>query len=121
MLSRAQYFRTLYKSMRDRKRVRRLELKTRLTGSPSGARRYLPLGGEIILGQGIVRGVVRVGLIIRAADRAGTVGRFFVGEDAVDLARAILGALPDHGRRLAADFAGRRLALAELAHIRHRR
>ena len=44
-----------------------------------------------------------------------------VGDDAVDLACAIGRALADHARRLAADFAGRRLALAELAHVGHGR
>jgi hypothetical protein len=40
-----------------------------------------------------------------------------VGDDLVDLAGAVLGALADHRRRLTADLAGRRLALAELAHV----
>ena len=40
-----------------------------------------------------------------------------VGDDAVDLARAAGRALADRGRGLAADLAGRRLALAELAHV----
>jgi hypothetical protein len=35
----------------------------------------------------------------------------------MQLARAVLRTLPDHGRGPAADFAGRRLALAELAHV----
>ena len=48
-------------------------------------------------------------------------GDTLVGDDLIELARAVLGALADHGRGLAADFAGRRLALAELAHVRHRR
>ena len=45
----------------------------------------------------------------RWADRA--------GDDLVQLAGAILGALADRRRRLTADLAGRRLALAELAHV----
>ena len=40
-----------------------------------------------------------------------------VGDDLVQLAGAVLGALADRRRRLAADLAGRRLALAELAHV----
>ena len=61
------------------------------------------------------------------ADRASVIGRLFVGlvglvgDDLIQLARAVLRALADHGCGLAADFAGGRLALAELAHVRHRR
>src|SRR5258708_39204563 len=55
--------------------------------------------------------------VLSAADRAGMVRRLFVGDDLVQFARALLGAMPDHGRGLAADFAGLRLALAELAHV----
>ena len=42
---------------------------------------------------------------------------FLVGDDVIQLAGAVLRALTDHGRGLAADLAGRRLALAELAHV----
>ena len=44
--------------------------------------------------------------ILDAADRAGMVGRALVGDDLIELARALLGAVSDHGRGLAADFAG---------------
>ena len=48
-------------------------------------------------------------------------GGLLVGDDVIELARAVLGALADRGGGLAADFAGGRLALAKLAHVRHRR
>jgi hypothetical protein len=40
-----------------------------------------------------------------------------VGDDLVQLAGAVLRTLADHGRSLPADLAGRRLTLAELAHV----
>ena len=81
-------------------------------------------GRQIVRRQRVVRrrSSGRAALGIRAAaDRAGMIGRALVGDDLIELARAVLGALADHGRGLAADLAGRRLALAELAHVRDRR
>src|SRR5690349_20906818 len=100
-------------------------------------RRQVPIGGQIVRGQRIAwrhtgkRGTV----IVCHADRAGVIRRllavdllvlgllvrvrllvvllvFFsllVGDRAIDLARAFLGADPDHGSSLAADLAGLRL------------
>src|SRR6266566_2328732 len=59
--------------------------------------------------------------MLDATNRAGVIERALVGDDTIKFARAVLGALADHGRGLAADFARGRLPLAKLTHVRHRR
>src|SRR5690348_9320667 len=55
--------------------------------------------------------------IPKRVDRTGVVRRLLVDDDLIELACTLSGALTDRGRGLAADLAGSRLALAELAHV----
>jgi hypothetical protein len=79
----------------------------------------MPLRRQVIRRQRVARrgfGKQRI-CILDTADRAGMFGRSLVGDDLIELARACLGALADHGCGLAADLTRCRLAFAKLTHV----
>ena len=113
-------FQAIYRIAGGRKRYRRAR-----NGGSSGKLRALAgrchSGHQIVRRQCVVpRRIVgrRVGIRRPPSDRAGMIGLRAFGDDLVEFAGAAWRALTDRGRCLTADFAGRRLALAELAHVR---